>query len=374
VRHLFITNDFPPKQGGIESYLTSLLKGFAPEGVAVVAPAREGWEDVDAGLPYEVYRVHGSYLRATRDVHRTITRAIERIEADAMHFLAALPLGRLGPKIREESGIPFSVVAHGTGEILLPSRVPLARRALREVLSEADVVFANSNFTRGHVDDITKGEAHTVVLHPTVDVDRFSLAVGGGHIRDEIGAGGRFVVLFVSRLVKRKGADLLVNACAAFPDVLLVMVGDGPERRSLERLVHVLDIDDRVFFAGAVDDVELPEYYAAADAFCMPCTDRLRGLDTEGFGIVYLEAQAAGLPCIAGRCGGSAEAVEDGVTGVVLNEPSAKSVAVEIKRLLRDPALCATLGAAGRQRVERRFSPGVGAQQLEEALAAVLSD
>jgi phosphatidylinositol alpha-1,6-mannosyltransferase len=106
----------------------------------------------------------------------------------------------------------------------------------------------------------------------------------------------------------------------------------------------------------------------------MPCTDRYRGLDTEGFGIVYLEAQASGLPCIAGRCGGSVEAVEDGVTGIVLNEPTPKSVAAEIKRLLRDPALCATLGAAGRQRVERRFSPGVGAQQLEEALALAVSD
>ena len=374
MRHLFVTNDFPPKRGGIESYLTSLAKGFDPDDIAVVAPVREGAEQVDEELPYDVIRVRGAYLRATRDVHRVIAHAVERFEADAVHFLAALPLGRLGHRIRDDAGIPFTVVAHGTGEVLVPSRLPFARRALRDVLTSADVVFTNSEFTRGHVDRITDREAQTVVLYPTVDVDRFSLAIGGGHVREDSGVGGKFVVLFVSRLVKRKGADVAVRACAAFPDVALLVVGDGPERKSLERLAQELDASDRIVFVGGVDDEELPSYYSAADVFCMPCTDRYRGLDTEGFGIVYLEAQASGLPCIAGRCGGSVEAVEDGVTGIVLNEPTPKSVAAEIKRLLRDPALCATLGAAGRQRVERRFSPGVGAQQLEEALALAVSD
>jgi phosphatidylinositol alpha-1,6-mannosyltransferase len=151
-------------------------------------------------------------------------------------------------------------------------------------------------------------------------------------------------------------------------DVALLIVGDGPERKSLERLARELDADDRIAFAGSVPDDELPGYYACADVFCMPCTDRLKGLDTEGFGIVYLEAQASGLPCIAGRCGGSVEAVEDGVTGVILDQPDPKTVATEIKRLLRDPALSANLGAAGRKRVEREFAPGVIAQRLEEAL------
>lgn len=371
MRHVFVTNDFPPKTGGIESYLTSLLRGFDAGDVAVVAPARTGWEDVDAELAYDVHRVRGTYLRATRDVQRAILRAAGDVGADAVHFLAALPLGRLGPRVRDEIGVPFTVMAHGTGEILLPARVPFARRALHHVLTSADIVFTNSEFTRRHVERITAGEARTALLYPTVDTDRFSLACSGGSVRDAFGAGGRFVVLFVSRLVKRKGADVAIRACAAFPDVLLLVVGDGPERKSLERLVRSLDLEDRVVFAGPVDDADLPSYYAAADVFCMPCSNRYRGLDTEGFGIVYIEAQASGLPCIAGDCGGSREAVEDGVAGAVLRESTPKAVAAEIKRLLRDPALCARLGAAGRQRVERQFAPGVGAQTLEEALALV---
>ena len=375
MRHLFVTNDFPPKLGGIESYLTSLAKGFDPRDITVVAPTREGFEKVDAALPYEVIRIRGTYLRATRDVFRVVAEAARRTRADAVHFLAALPLGRLGPRIRDATGIPFTVVAHGTGEVLVPSRLPFARKALREVLEAADIVFTNSEFTQGHVDRITDGRAATVVLYPTVDTERFSLAVGGGHVREEHALGAQFVVLFVSRLVKRKGADIAIRACAALEDdVALLVVGDGPERKSLERLTRELDAEDRVVFAGSVDEEDLPAYYASSDVFCMPCSERFRGLDTEGFGIVYLEAQASGLPCIAGECGGSVEAVEDGLTGIVLKDSTAKAVASEIKKLLRDPALSAKLGAAGRQRVERRFSPGVGAQSLEEALALVLSD
>jgi phosphatidylinositol alpha-1,6-mannosyltransferase len=327
---------------------------------------------VDAELPYEVVRLRGTYLRASRDVHRALVQTVGRYGVEAVHFLAALPLGRLGPRIRDETGVPYTVVAHGTGEVLLPSRLPFARKALREVLTSADVVFANSEFTKSHVDRITEGGAHTVVLYPTVDVDRFSLAVGGGRVRDETGLGGDFVILFVSRLVKRKGADIAIRACMSMPDVTLLVVGDGPERKSLERLARQLELQDRVVFTGSVPEDELPEYYAAGDVFCMPCTDRLHGLDTEGFGIVYLEAQASGLPCIAGRCGGSVEAVEDGITGVLLGNPTPKSVAAEIKQFVHDPALCATLGAAGRQRTERRFAPGIGAQLLEEAVALVV--
>jgi phosphatidylinositol alpha-1,6-mannosyltransferase len=371
LRHVFVTNDFPPKVGGIESYLTSLLSGLHPDDVTVVAPAREGHKAVDAELPYEVVRVHGSYLRATRDVYRAIVGAAGRLGADGVHFLAALPLGRLGPRMRDATGIPYTVVAHGTGEVLLPARVPFARRALQTVLTSADIVFANSEFTKGHVDRITNDEANTVVLYPSVDIERFSLEVSGQAVRDELKLGGRFVVLFVSRLVKRKGAETAIRACAALSDVSLVIAGEGPERNSLERLTRELEATDRVLFAGSVPDAELPGYYATADVFCVPCTDRLKGLDTEGFGIVYIEAAASGLPCVAGACGGSVEAVEDGVSGVVLEDTSVKNVATEITRLMRDPALAASLGAAGRKRAEELFAPGVAAQTLEEALALV---
>jgi phosphatidylinositol alpha-1,6-mannosyltransferase len=277
----------------------------------------------------------------------------------------------LGARLRSETGKPFSVIAHGTGEILLPSRVPLARGALRKVLVGADVVFPVSRFTQAAVDKLTHGKANTWILNPTVDVDRFSLEVSGTAVREEYGLGGAFVVLFLSRLVKRKGADIAMRAVAAMPNAVLLIGGAGPERASLERLAAELELTDRVIFAGLVPEERMPEYYAAADVFCMPCTDRYGGLDTEGFGVVYLEAQASGIPCIAGRCGGSAEAVEDGVSGIVLDDPTPRRVAVALVELRKDRVLAAKLGGAGRSHAERRFAPAVAAARLEEAFEQV---
>lgn len=316
-------------------------------------------------------RLEGTYLRGGRDVRNAITETVRRRDVDAVHFLAALPLGRLGPRLREDTGVPFTVVAHGTGEILLPARVPGVRQALRRVLVSADVVFANSGFTRSAVDRITKGRAKTALLPPTVDPVRFSLDVSGATLRTEYGLGSRFVVLFLSRLVKRKGADVVISAIAATQGTVGIVAGDGPERASLVRLARELDVTDRLIFTGLVPDERLAEYYAAADVFCMPCTDRYGGLDTEGFGVVYIEAQATGLPCIAGRCGGSVEAVEDGVSGYVIDDPSPAQVAAALTELQKDPALCARLGGAGRARVEAGFVPEVAAARLEEAIAAL---
>lgn len=372
MRHVFVTNDFPPKVGGIESYLSNLCMGFYPSDVLVVAPAREGWEEVDEALPYGVARVPGSYLRASRRVYRAIVQAAEEFEADAIHFLAALPLGRLGPRLRAATGLPFTVVAHGTGEILLPARVPLARRALRKVLTQADLVFPVSKFTQEAVERITKGEADTMVVPPCIDIERFSLDVSGAEVRAKYGLAGRFVVLFVSRLVKRKGADTLIRALGEETDSVALIVGTGSERASLSRLAREVGAADRTIFAGFVPDEDLPAFYAAADCFCMPCSNRFGGLDTEGFGVVFLEAQATGLPCITGRCGGSVEAVVHGETGVVLDEPTPDAVQRALELLAQDDALCARLGAAGRLRMERDFAPEVAAGRIEEALEGVI--
>ena len=372
MRHLFVTNDFPPKLGGIESYLTNLCKGFNPDDVVVVAPTRDGHAAIDEHLPYEVVRLPGSYLRATNTVERALVETVQDRGVDAVHFLAALPLGRLGPRVRKATGVPYTVVAHGTGEILLPSRVPGARQALKRVLTQADVVFPVSEFTRDAVAKVTKRTARMSILPPSVDTERFSLRVSGSEVRTEYGVGGRFLVLFLSRLVKRKGADTLIRAIAALKGAFAIVGGEGPERPGLQRLARELEVTDRVVFTGTVPEDRLPEYYAAADVFCMPCTNRYGGLDTEGFGVVYLEAQASGIPCVAGRCGGSAEAVDDGVSGVVIDAPTPRKVAVALLELRKDPGSCAKLGGAGRARVERDFAPAVAALRLEEAIEEVV--
>ena len=371
VRHVFVTNDFAPKLGGIESYLRVLCKGLDPKRIVVVAPARKGYERVDAQLPHEVVRLPGTYLRASRAVGRQIGEIASRRDVGAVHFLHALPLGRLGQRVRAGTGKPYTVFAHGS-EILIPARIPVVAWSLRRTLAGADMVFAVSEFTRAAVDRYTKGRARTAVLHPAVEVNRFSLGVSGAGVRERYRLGSRFVVLFVSRLVRKKGAETLVRAMAGLPKAVALVVGTGPEEAALKRLVEELELTGRVVFAGRVPDRHLPQFYAAADVFCMPCSSRLGGVDTEGFGIVYMEAAASGLPCVAGDCGGSVEAVEDGVTGVVLADPTPTSVARALKQFAQDPVLRTTYGAAGRARAETWFSPQAQAERFEENVSEML--
>lgn len=363
MRHLFVTNDFPPKRGGIESYLLGLCTGLPPRDVTVLAPARPGHEEVDAALPFSVERLGHRYLRAGR-------RVVRRVEdlargADVVHVLQALPLGRLAHRARLE--VPLTVFVHGA-EILVPARIPLARGSLLKVLTSADLVVAASGFTRGAVERVSRVRA--VVVHPPVDVERFSLEVSGSRVRAAHDLGGRFVVLFVGRLVKRKGAEVLVRAMRHLPRGVALVVGSGPEEASLRRLTDELGVGSRVVFAGHVPDEELPGYYAAGDVFCMPCIDRFGGADTEGFGIVYVEAAACGLPSVAGRCGGSVEAVRDGETGVILDEVTPRRLAEELEGLRADASLRLRLGAAGRAWAES-LSQTSQARRLTDAVAAL---
>jgi phosphatidylinositol alpha-1,6-mannosyltransferase len=172
--------------------------------------------------------------------------------------------------------------------------------------------------------------------------------------------------------VKRKGAETLVRAAADLPrGTAVLVVGSGPEDATLRRVAEDLELTERVRFCGRVPDGELPAFYAAADVFCMPCSDRYGGADTEGLGIVYLEAAASGLPAVAGRCGGSVEAVLDGITGVVLDDPSPEGLAKALRALAKDGALRARLGAAGRERAEATFAPSVQASNLEKAVSSL---
>lgn len=363
MRHLFVTNDFPPKRGGIESYLLGLCRGLDPRDVIVVAPRRRGHEEADAAMPFRVERMEGRYLRPSRGLVGRLEPLTK--EADAVHVLQALPLGRIVRRGRFE--VPVTVFAHGS-EILVPSRVPFARWSLRRVLRGADLVVAASAFTADRVRDVAGVEA--TVIHPPVDVERFSLDVAGSTVRAEHGLGGRFVVLFVGRLVKRKGAEVLVRAMGHLRETVALIVGSGPEEASLRRLARELGVADRVVFTGHVPDEELPAHYAAGDVFCMPCTDRYGGADTEGFGIVYVEAAACGLPSVAGRCGGSVEAVRDGETGIILDEVGPRRVAEALEGLRTDPSGRIRLGAAGRAWAEE-LSERAQAGRLTDAVRAI---
>jgi phosphatidylinositol alpha-1,6-mannosyltransferase len=250
--------------------------------------------------------------------------------------------------------------------------LPAARQALRRIGDGCDVVTYLGEYTRSRLAAVLDSRTALRQLTPGVDLETFHPGVDGSAVRARYGLTGRPVIVCVSRLVKRKGQDVLVRALpairSAVPDTALLLVGRGPYRDDLEALARRSGVAEHVVFTGGVPHDELPAHYAAGDVFAMPCRTRRGGMDVEGLGIVYLEASALGLPVLAGDSGGAPDAVLDGETGFVVDGRNVDEVAEWLATMLLDPAMRARLGAAGRAWVERDWRWDVLAEHLTEML------
>ncbi|MGY1652748.1 glycosyltransferase family 4 protein [Geodermatophilus sp. SYSU D01119] len=356
-RTLVVTNDFPPRQGGIQTFVAALLERRPPESLVVLASRSPGWEAYDAQLPYPVVRQRTSMLLPTPAAARAAAALVAGHGCDTVLFGAAAPLGLLAPGLRAAGARRLVGITHGheTGWVALP----VARQLVQRIAGGLDVVTYISEYTRSRLAPALEGRARLAQLSPGVDVDRFTPAADGTAVRRRYGLGEAPVVVCVSRLVPRKGQDVLVAAwprvLARHPGARLLLVGGGPDEARLRRAARSLG--DAVVLTGPVPTDRLPEHYAAGDVFAMPCRTRRGGLDVEGLGMVYLEAAACGLPVVAGTSGGAPEAVLDGESGTVVRDPrSPEAVAAAVSALLDDPARARAMGAAGRAWVERRWS------------------
>jgi phosphatidylinositol alpha-1,6-mannosyltransferase len=326
-----------------------------PEDVVVYAPAWKGAEEFDAAQSFPVVRHCTSLMLPTARVLRR-AREIARAErCDALWFGAAAPLGLLGGRLRATTGIE-RVVASTHGHEVGWATLPVARQTLRHIGSTSDVVTYLGDYTRRRIGSAFGPHPRLERLPSGVDADLFRPGAGRDDIRARHGLTGRRVVVCVSRLVPRKGQDMLIRALPRwrrrYPDTALLLVGGGPYWSDLVRLAREHDVTDHVVLTGSVPWEELPAHYAAGDVFAMPCRSRLGGLEVEGLGIVYLEASAAGLPVVAGDSGGAPDAVLDGRTGLVVDGRRLDQVTAAVADLLDDPDRCRSMGAAGRAWVE----------------------
>ena len=368
--HVLVTNDFPPKVGGIQSYLWELWRRLPPERFAVLTTPYQGDAGFDADQAFAVERTRQRVLFPTRAMAAQIDALVTARGASLAVLDPTLPLGAVGRRI----GVPYAVVVHGA-EVSVPGRLPGSRRLLATVLRNASHVIAAGTWVAGQADEVAGRPLPTTVVSPGVDVDRFRPVADErerARIRASFGlpAEGRLVVS-VSRLVPRKGMDTLIEAAARLaptrPDLVVAVAGSGRDRRRLDRLVTRSGAPVRLL--GRVDDERLPSLYACADVFAMLCRNRWRGLEQEGFGIVFLEAAASGVPQVAGDSGGASEAVIDGRTGFVVRRPhDAGSAADALARLLDDPDLRRAQGRAARERAEREYAYDVLAARLDAAL------
>lgn len=363
VRTLLVTNDFPPKAGGIQSYLFELLRALPPEEVSVLAPADpESWR-FDMKQRFEIHREPAPRLYPGPRLLRRICELSSSV--DVVQFGFALQSWLLAPAMRRRTGRPYVVFVHGA-EVLLPLRLPGAARLLGlGSLDGAEEVLAVSDHTAAGIKRLTGGRVCPTVVRPIVDLRRFNPAARGGPaVRTRHGLGDAPVILCVSRLATRKGQDRLIDVMPELRrfGTRLVLVGEGGLSETLLRRARRRGVEREVVFAGKVSEELLPGYYAAADVFAMPVRSRLLGLEEEGFGVVFAEAAAAGLPMVVGDSGGAKEAVEDGRTGYLVDGRSAAKVGRALVRLIEDKALRQKMGEAARERAASLHGAAVSEQ------------
>jgi phosphatidylinositol alpha-1,6-mannosyltransferase len=369
VSHLLVTNDFPPKVGGIQSYLWELWRRLDPTSFTVLTTPYEGAEAWDAEQAFRVVRTSERVLLPTPSLARRVDALAAESGAALVVLDPALPVGLIGPRLAR----PYGLVLHGA-EVTVPGRLPGARALLGRVLRGASEVIAAGGYPAAEGERAAGRSLPVTVVPPGVDVDRFVPldAEAGAKARAlfDMPADAR-VVVSVSRLVPRKGMDVLIETAGMLaserPDLVVVIGGSGRDRARLDRLVARTGAPVRL--VGRVPDPDLPALYGCADVSAMLCRNRWAGLEQEGFGIVFVEAAACGVPQVAGDSGGAAEAVADGDTGLVVGAPSDPgAVARALASLLDDEGRRRRMGAAGRERAVRTFGYDVLAARLAEVL------
>ena len=395
---LIVTNDFPPRSGGIQSFVHSLATGMPDGSVVVYAPAWEGAAEFDAKQPFPVVRHPTSLMLPVPGVARRARRILAEHGCDTVLFGAAAPLGLLGAGLRKAGARRVVALTHGheAGWAALPG----ARALLRKIGDYVDVVTYLGEYFRIRVSRALSpsAAAKMVRLAPGVDNTMFRPGAGGAKIRAKLGIAADVpVVVCVSRIVPRKGQDTLIRAWPRVlagmrsaagqstgagtgmsaaprtdsrpqPDPVLLIVGGGKYADKLKRLAQRLNVANSVLFTGSVPWQDLAAHYDAGNVFAMPCRTRRGGLDVEGLGIVYLEASATALPVIGGDSGGAPDAILAGETGYVVTGGDEAELADRLVQLLSDPDAAATMGDKGLAWIDQEWRWDLVSRRLAEIL------
>ena len=372
-RTLFITNDFPPRIGGAQSYYWGVIQTLDPSMVTIVAPSHPDAATFDATHPYRVIRVSSSILWPTPALFRHVSSLAVEVRADLIQLGHPLPAGLLGPQLKERCGLPY-IVFLGGSEVTIPGAVPGLNLLLRHVLDNASMLLTVSEYTARAAHRQVRGKVRAEVLRPPLNMDGFVPATPDEAVslRRQLGIDGPLVAC-LGRLVPRKGQDTLIDALALlryeFPNLHLALIGEGRTATRLYDRAQRNKVGARVHLTGALVDGAVTQWLQAADVFASPVRTRWGGFEVEGFGLVFAEAALTGLPVITGRSGGAPESVRDGVTGRVVDGRSPESVAAALAALLRlTSQQRREMGRKGRELALARHAPAVVGARYRELL------
>jgi phosphatidylinositol alpha-1,6-mannosyltransferase len=373
-RTLVVTNDFPTRRGGIEAFVLALCELLPPDEVVVYTASMPGDAAFDSRLPFEVVRDQASRLLPTPRVRHATGQLLRSRRCDSVLFGASAPLGLLAPSLRRAGARRLIGLTHGHETWW--ARAPATRSLMRRIGERCDTLTYVSTWCRDRIAPALTSSAASRMrrLVPGVDTDRFAPGCGGPALRASLGIDGADpVVVCAARMVARKGQDTLVRTwprvVGELPRARLLLAGDGPHRGVVEQMVDDLRIRGSVVLTGGVPWEEMPAYLDAGDVFAMPCRTRRAGLEPEALGIVFLEAQACGLPVIVGDSGGAPETVEVGQTGFVVDPNDHAAIANCLLELLMHPSRVHAMGERGRSWIRRAWTWQVTGARLSALLA-----
>jgi len=372
---LFVTNDFGPRAGGIETFIIGLIERLPKSSIIVYTSAQDDSDAYDAdwlsNFGVEVIRDKSKILLPTPRVNREVARIVRERSIKTIAFGAAAPLGWMSSTLRRAGAQRIVALTHGH-EVWWAKVFPF-NLIMRRIGSTTDSLTYLGEFTRSAISKALTTQSADAMekIAPGIDIEHFR-AVDATALRQSLGLTNKKVIVSVGRLVHRKGQDFLIESMPQIlkqvPDAHLLLVGQGPYREHLEKLVNKHSLRNSVSFIGRIQYKDLPGYICMGDIFAMPSRSRFAGLEVEGLGIVYLEASACGLPVIAGASGGAPDAVIEGVTGFVVDGTKTEQIAKRAIQLLLDEKLRISMGSAGRAWIEKEWRWQIWVGKFSELL------
>jgi phosphatidylinositol alpha-1,6-mannosyltransferase len=372
---LFVTNDFGPRAGGIETFIIGLIERRAFASTIVYTSAQANSQDYDQmwerKYGVKVIRDSSRILLPTPRVARRISALIKAEEISVAAFGAAAPLGLLAHSMKRSGIVRIVALTHGH-EVWWAKVFPF-NLLLRRIGTGVDSLTYLGEYTRQMISRPLTQSAKSAMIKiaPGIDTDHFSPR-NSDNLRQSLQLSQKKVIVCVARLVHRKGQDKLIDAMPSILESIsnahLLIVGQGPYQSKLVKRVKKLGLEESVTFVGRINYEKLPEYICVGDLFAMPSRSRFGGLEVEGLGIAYLEASACGLPVIAGSSGGAPDAVVDGKSGVVVNGTDITAIAKTVIKFLRDPEGSRQMGQFGRNWVVEKWRWEIWSQAFERLL------
>jgi phosphatidylinositol alpha-1,6-mannosyltransferase len=352
---LLITNDLGPRAGGIESFILGLLKRLPYNSVVVYTSSQPQSKSFDQDLLDQygviVIRDRSKILLPIPRITKRAVKLMNQFDAKLIWFGAAAPLALMAAHLRKNGATRIIALTHG--HEVWWAKLPIFRQLLSKISRDVDVLTYLGEYTKNAIKKVVSDQSKLIKIAPGIDVDHFQPSEKSNDLLHKLNISNRPVIVSVGRLVHRKGQDKLIVAMSQvikdFPTAVLLLVGEGPIKYMLQKLVQHHSLEKNVVFAGRVQLDELPRYIQLGQIFAMPARDRFFGLEVEGLGIVYLEASACALPVIVGNSGGAPDAVISEKTGLIVDGTSPDQIANSIKSLLQQPELAKSYGSAGRE-------------------------